>query len=105
MALADWAATHAANAGARRATALAVVLYGASFSPVIAEHARVQLSTLAISSTAPFFTDALDESVADLVAGSHAELEVIADNDRLMPETVQRLKDELDAIRPTPVAA
>ena len=52
VALADWAATHAADAGARRATALAVVLYGASFSPVIAEHARVQLSTLAIAASA-----------------------------------------------------
>ena len=52
-----------------------------------------------------FFTDAVDDSVADLVAGSHAELDVIAENDRLLPETVQRLKDELDAIGPTPVAA
>ena len=52
-----------------------------------------------------FFTDAVDESVADLVAGSHAELDVIAENDRLLPETVRRLKDEIDAVGPTPVAA
>ena len=64
-----------------------------------------QMDLFQQTADALFFTDALDESVADLVACSRAELDVIADNDRLMPETVQRLKDELDAIGPTPVAA
>jgi len=49
IALAEWAATHAKNPGARRATVVAVVLYAASFSPVLAEHAHIQLSTLAIA--------------------------------------------------------
>lgn len=64
-----------------------------------------QMDLFQQTADALFFTDALDESVADLVAGSHAELDVIAGNDRLLPETVQRLKDELDAIGPAPVAA
>jgi len=64
-----------------------------------------QMDLFQQTADALFFTDSLDESVADLVARSHAELDVIADNDRLLPETVQRLKDELDAIGPAPVAA
>jgi hypothetical protein len=64
-----------------------------------------QMDLFQQTADALFFTDSRDESVADLVAGSHAELDVIADNDRLLPETVRRLKDELDAIGPAPVAA
>jgi hypothetical protein len=64
-----------------------------------------QMDLFQQTADALFFTDSRDESVADLVAGSHAELDVIADNDRLLPETVQRLKDELDAIGPAPVHA
>jgi hypothetical protein len=64
-----------------------------------------QMDLFQQTADALFFTDSRDEYVADLVAGSHAELDVIADNDRLLPETVQRLKDELDAIGPAPVAA
>lgn len=64
-----------------------------------------QMDVFQQTADALFFTDTVDESVADLLAGSHAELDVIAENDRLLPETVQRLKDELDAIGPTPVPA
>jgi alpha-1,2-mannosyltransferase len=49
VAIAEWAATHTEYAGARRAMVVAVMLYCASFSPVLAEHAHIQLSTLAIA--------------------------------------------------------
>jgi hypothetical protein len=52
-----------------------------------------------------FFTDNVDESTGDLLASSHAELDIIGENDRLLPETVKRLKDELDAIGPAAVPA
>ena len=64
-----------------------------------------QMDLFQETADALFFTEALDESAADLVASSHAELDVLADNERLMPETVQRLKSELDAIGPAPVVA
>jgi len=64
-----------------------------------------QMDLFQQAADALFFTDAVDETSADLVACSHAELDVIAEHDRLLPETVKRLKDELDAIGPTPVAA
>ena len=66
---------------------------------------EAQMDLFQQTADALFFTDAVDESTADLIACSHAELDVIADNERLLPETVERLKDELDAIGPTPVAA
>ena len=64
-----------------------------------------QMDLFQETADALFFTETIDESAADLVASSHAELDVLADNERLMPETVQRLKDELDSIGPAPVAA
>ena len=64
-----------------------------------------QMDLFQETADALFFTDAIDDSTADLVASSHAELDVLADNERLIPETVQRLKAELDSIGPTPVAA
>ena len=64
-----------------------------------------QMDLFQQTADALFFTDVVDEDTADLVASSHAELDVIADADRLLPRTVQRLKDELDAIGPEPVAA
>jgi hypothetical protein len=64
-----------------------------------------QMDLFQQTADALFFTDAIDEPTADLVALSHAELDVIVDNERLLPETVQRLKDELDAIGPAPVIA
>ena len=64
-----------------------------------------QMELFQQTADALFFTDAVDEAAGDLLASCHAELDIIADNDRLVPETVQRLKDELDAIGPSPVAA
>jgi hypothetical protein len=64
-----------------------------------------QMELFQQTADALFFTDAVDEATADLLAESHAELDVIADNERLLPETVERLKHELDAIGPLPVAA
>jgi hypothetical protein len=64
-----------------------------------------QMDLFQQTADALFFTEVLDEDTADLIASSHAELDVIADNERLMPDTVKRLKDELDAIGPVPVAA
>jgi hypothetical protein len=64
-----------------------------------------QMDLFQQTADALFFTDAVDEATGDLLATTHAELDVIAENDRLLPETVQRLKDELDAIGPSPVAA
>jgi hypothetical protein len=64
-----------------------------------------QMDLFQQTADALFFTDSLDESTADLLATTHAELDIILENDRLMPETVQRLKDELDGIGPARVAA
>jgi hypothetical protein len=64
-----------------------------------------QMDLFQQTADALFFTDAVDEATGDLIASSHAELDIIVENDRLLPETVQRLKDELDAIGPAPVAA
>jgi hypothetical protein len=64
-----------------------------------------QMALFEQTADALFFTDAIDDATGDLVAFSHAELDVIADNERLLPETVKRLKDELDAIGPAPVHA
>jgi hypothetical protein len=64
-----------------------------------------QMDLFQQTADALFFTDSLDESTADLLATTHAELDIIVENDRLMPETVQRLKDELDGIGPARVAA
>ena len=64
-----------------------------------------QMDLFQQTADALFFTDVVDESTADLIACSHAELDVLGDNERLMPETVERLKDEIDAIGPAPVHA
>jgi hypothetical protein len=64
-----------------------------------------QMDLFQQTADALFFTDSFDEATGDLLASTHAELDVIVENDRLMPETVQRLKDELDAIGPSRVAA
>ena len=49
LALAEWATTDPAGEHARRAIVVAVALYIAPFSPVLAEHAHVQISTIAIA--------------------------------------------------------
>jgi hypothetical protein len=64
-----------------------------------------QMDLFQQTADALFFTDVIDESTADLIACTHAELDVIADNERLLPQTVERLKDELDAIGPVRVTA
>lgn len=64
-----------------------------------------QMDLFQQTADALFFTENVDEATADLIACSHAELDVISDADRLLPETVQRLKDELDAIGPAQVPA
>jgi hypothetical protein len=64
-----------------------------------------QMDLFQQTADALFFTDVIDESTADLLATTHAELDIIVENDRLLPETVQRLKDELDGIGPARVAA
>ena len=64
----------------------------------------VQMDLFQQTADALFFTDAVDADTRDLIASAHAELDLIAGNDRLLPETVQRLKDELDGIGPAPVA-
>jgi hypothetical protein len=64
-----------------------------------------QMELFQQTADALFFADAVDADTRDLLAITHAELDVIAENDRLLPETVRRLKDELDAIGPSPVAA
>ena len=63
-----------------------------------------QMDLFQQAADALFFTDAIDEATGDLIASSHAELDILAENERLLPETAKRLKDELDAIGPTPVA-
>jgi hypothetical protein len=64
-----------------------------------------QMDLFQQTADALFFTDTVDESTEELLASSHTELDVILENDRLMPETVKRLKAELDAIGPAPVHA
>jgi hypothetical protein len=64
-----------------------------------------QMDLFQQTADALFFTDEVDESTADLIASSHAEFDILGENERIMPETVKRLKDELDAIGPTPVPA
>ena len=64
-----------------------------------------QMDLFQQTADALFFTDAVDDATAHLVASAHAELDVIAGNERLVPETVERLKGELDAIGPAPVHA
>jgi hypothetical protein len=63
-----------------------------------------QMDLFQQTADALFFTDVLDDATADLLATTHAELDIIAENDRLLPETVKRLKDELDEIGPSRVA-
>jgi predicted ATP-grasp superfamily ATP-dependent carboligase len=63
-----------------------------------------QMDLFQQTADALFFTDVRDDATADLLATTHAELDIIAENDRLLPETVKRLKDELDEIGPAPVA-
>ena len=50
--LAEWATRHYDDAHASRAIVVAVALYCAPYSPVIADHAHVQLSTLAMAAGA-----------------------------------------------------
>jgi hypothetical protein len=64
-----------------------------------------QMDLFQQTADALFFAETFDEDAADLMATTHAELDLIVEADRLLPETVKRLKDELDAIGPTPVAA
>ncbi len=44
-----------------------------------------QMDLFQQTADALFFTDAVDAATADLIACSHAELDVIADNERLLP--------------------
>ena len=46
LALAEWTAAHAGDAAARRLIVLVVALYVAPFSPLLAAHARLQMSTI-----------------------------------------------------------
>ena len=64
-----------------------------------------QMDLFQQTADALFFTDQVDVSTADLMASSHAELDILGENERLMPETVKRLKEELEAIGPAPVPA
>jgi hypothetical protein len=64
-----------------------------------------QMELFQETADALFFAETLDETAADLLATTHAELDLIVEADRLMPETVHRLKDELDAVGPARVAA
>jgi hypothetical protein len=50
------------------------------------------------------FTEDVDPDTAELIQGAHAVLDTIEAADRLLPCTVQRLKDELGAIGPQPIA-
>jgi hypothetical protein len=52
LALADWTAGHAPERGERYAVVLAVGMYLAAFSPVLAAHFRVQLSTVCVAAAA-----------------------------------------------------
>jgi hypothetical protein len=52
LALADRAAGHRQGRGERHAVVLAVALYLAAFSPVLAAHLRVQLSTVCVAAAA-----------------------------------------------------
>jgi alpha-1,2-mannosyltransferase len=54
LALADWTTAHPQDRGARSAVLLAVALYLAAFSPVLAAHFRVQLSTVMVAAAAWF---------------------------------------------------
>jgi hypothetical protein len=64
-----------------------------------------QMDLFQQTADALLFTDHIDEDTAAMLSAVHAELDAIVDADRLLPATVQRLKDELDAIGPEPVAA
>jgi hypothetical protein len=64
-----------------------------------------QMDLFQQTTDALFFAETLDEDTADLMATTHAELDLIVEADRLLPETVLRLKDELDAVGPAPVVA
>jgi hypothetical protein len=64
-----------------------------------------QMDLFQETADALFFSDVVDPDTSDLLAYAHAELDVIVENERLMPETVERLKRELDAIGPAPVPA
>jgi hypothetical protein len=64
-----------------------------------------QMELFQQTADALFFAEVLDEDASDLMATTHAELDLIVEADRLLPETVKRLKDELDAVGPAPVAA
>jgi len=64
-----------------------------------------QMELFQQTADALFFTDRIDDATDELLASTHAELDIIAHNDRLLPETVKRLKDELQAIGPQPVHA
>jgi hypothetical protein len=64
-----------------------------------------QMDLFQQTADALFFAETLDEDAADLMATTHAELDLIVEADRLLPETVKRLKDELDAVGPAPVVA
>lgn len=63
-----------------------------------------QMDLFQQAADALFFTEVIDDATGDLLACAHAELDVIAYHERLLPETVERLKDELDAIGPTRIA-
>jgi hypothetical protein len=64
-----------------------------------------QMDIFQETADALFFAETLDEDTADLLATTHAELDLIVEADRLLPETVRRLKDELEAVGPAPVIA
>jgi hypothetical protein len=64
-----------------------------------------QMELFQETADALFFAEAFDEDTADRLAVTHAELDLIVEADRLLPETVRRLKDELDAIGPAAVPA
>jgi hypothetical protein len=50
------------------------------------------------------FTEVADAATVGLVEDAHDILDAIEAADRLLPCTVQRLKDELGAIGPEPIA-
>jgi alpha-1,2-mannosyltransferase len=80
MALAEWATTHAGQEHVRRAIVLAVLLYVTPFSPVIAEHAHVQLSTVAIAAAAWFlWTQTRRQSAVKVAIWQEQEQEQVRD--------------------------
>ncbi|MEA2359048.1 MAG: hypothetical protein QOI62_2308 [Solirubrobacteraceae bacterium] len=59
-----------------------------------------QMELFEQAADALLFTETVNGDTATLIARARAELDAIAAANRLMPETVERLKAELDAIGP-----